>query len=98
MNLLYRLEASGQSGDSRRPEGPGGVLGKLDIRWRAALGEVGRLQTQPIVASAAVAKDFELQVSHVEPCSVPDPFYRSTGGEVIRSLRAGLGRPSLRAS
>ena len=37
-------------------------MGKLDIKWRTPLGDVGRLQTQQIVVSNAT-KDFELQVT-----------------------------------
>ena len=39
-----------------------GALGKLEIRWRGNLGQLGRLQTQQIMANAANSKDVELLV------------------------------------
>ena len=61
MNLLYQLDPMMQA-DQRHLEPPKGSMGKLDIKWRTPLGDVGRLQTQQIVVSNAT-KDFELQVT-----------------------------------
>ena len=64
-NLLYKVQHALPKGAKKTPEGAdSGVLGKLDIKWRTNFGDVGRLQTQPIAASAAAVKDINLQV----PC------------------------------
>ena len=62
LNLLYKLEISRESGVGSAGSADGATLGKLDIRWRTPLGDLGRLQTQPIVALAAAAKEVVLQV------------------------------------
>lgn len=52
-NHLFRLS---------RPDGrsladsAGSALGKLEIKWRGSMGEVGRLQTQQILGTPAPAK------------------------------------------
>ena len=39
------------------------VLGKLDIKWRNSVGEVGRLQTQPIAMTGSSSKDVSMEVN-----------------------------------
>lgn len=64
LNLLFKVQRAGSEQARKLPEGTdSGVLGKLAIKWRTNLGDVGRLQTQSITASAAAIKDISLQVS-----------------------------------
>lgn len=64
LNLLFRLQHKPAERPGHRVEGAdGGVLGKLDIKWRTTMGDVGRLQTQPISATAAALKDIQIQVA-----------------------------------
>lgn len=54
-----------------------GALGKLEIRWRGNLGQLGRLQTQQIMANAANSKDVELLVvSLPEVCTEPRRLFK----------------------
>ena len=62
VNLLYRLAPKDQSGKGPL-ETAGSGMGKLEIKWRSSLGDVGRLQTQQILAAAAASKELELQVA-----------------------------------
>ena len=52
-NYLFRLtrQGAGAAADSA-----GTALGKLEIKWRGSLGEVGRLQTQQILGPPAPTK------------------------------------------
>ena len=64
LNLLYQLKHSAPSHTMKSAEKPDkGILGKLDIKWRTTMGDVGRLQTQPISVPAAGLKDICIQVS-----------------------------------
>lgn len=63
LNLVFQLSPVQQEDSAKLADGTaGGVLGKLDIKWRTTFGDVGRLQTQPISAPAAALKDVKLQV------------------------------------
>ncbi|KAK6932541.1 Trafficking protein particle complex subunit 13 [Dillenia turbinata] len=63
-NYLYQLKSSAQGSTHTKLEGSI-VLGKLQITWRANLGEPGRLQTQQILGSPILRKEIELQVAVV---------------------------------
>ncbi|CAL8469310.1 g8851 [Coccomyxa elongata] len=71
-NFLYALRPDQST--TLSAEGGGislsGALGKLEIRWRGNLGQLGRLQTQQIMANAANSKDVELLVT-----SLPEVVY-----------------------
>ena len=49
-NYLFRLTRRGGGAAA------GTALGKLEIKWRGSLGEVGRLQTQQILGPPALTK------------------------------------------
>lgn len=51
-NYLYQLKLSSQGSAQMKVEGSN-VLGKLQITWRANLGEPGRLQTQQILGNVS---------------------------------------------
>ena len=63
LNLVFQLQHSDEE-ESANPTSKTGPkeLGKLDIKWRTTLGDVGRLQTLPISAPAAAMRDISLQV------------------------------------
>lgn len=88
-NFLYALHPDQSTALSA--EGGGislsGALGKLEIRWRGNLGQLGRLQTQQIMANAANSKDVELLViSLPEVCAEPHrTTYEVQGGAPLRS-------------
>lgn len=50
-NYLFRLTRGGAS-----DQPASSALGKLEIKWRGSLGEVGRLQTQQILGPPVPAK------------------------------------------
>ena len=50
-NYLFRLTRTGAS-----DQPASSALGKLEIKWRGSLGEVGRLQTQQILGPPLPAK------------------------------------------
>lgn len=52
-NYLFRLT---RRGGGATAESAGTALGKLEIKWRGSLGEVGRLQTQQILGPPAPTK------------------------------------------
>jgi hypothetical protein len=52
-NYLFRLT---QRGGGAAADSAGTALGKLEIKWRGSLGEVGRLQTQQILGPPAPTK------------------------------------------
>ena len=52
-NHLFRLTRPGVAAPL---EGSSSALGKLEIKWRGSLGEVGRLQTQQILGPPVPAK------------------------------------------
>lgn len=52
-NHMYRLT---RPEGSTPAEAAGSALGKLEIKWRGSMGEVGRLQTQQILGAPAPAK------------------------------------------
>ena len=52
-NYLFRLT---RRGGGAAAETAGSALGKLEIKWRGSLGEVGRLQTQQILGPPAPTK------------------------------------------
>ncbi|DBA72961.1 TPA: hypothetical protein ACH3X2_009909 [Trebouxia sp. C0005] len=58
-NYLFRLT---RRGGGAAADNPGTALGKLEIKWRGSLGEVGRLQTQQILAPPAPTKVSTLAV------------------------------------
>ena len=63
LNLLFKVKHATSEEAREMPDGAeSGILGKLDIQWRTNLGDIGRLQTQSISASAAAIKDISLQV------------------------------------
>jgi len=74
-NYLFRLM---RRGGSSATDSAGSALGKLEIKWRGSLGEVGRLQTQQILGpptptkvSAATLVQLQTSSLHVmvnEPC------------------------------
>lgn len=51
-NYLYQLKSSSNGSSETKVEGSN-VLGKLQITWRANLGEPGRLQTQQILGNVS---------------------------------------------
>ncbi|GMN50833.1 hypothetical protein TIFTF001_019988 [Ficus carica] len=63
-NYLYRLKLSSQGSAQMKVEGSN-VLGKLQITWRANLGEPGRLQTQQILGNPISQKEIELHVTEI---------------------------------
>ena len=55
-----------------------GALGRLEIRWRGAMGESGRLQTQQLLGAAQHRRDVTVTLLQAGPasshaCSVPCP-------------------------
>ena len=52
-NHMYRLT---RPEGSTPAEAAGSALGKLEIKWKGSMGEVGRLQTQQILGAPAPAK------------------------------------------
>ncbi len=52
-NYLFRLT---HRGGGAAADIAGTALGKLEIKWRGSLGEVGRLQTQQILGPPAPTK------------------------------------------
>ncbi|BDA44945.1 Trafficking protein particle complex subunit 13 [Coccomyxa sp. Obi] len=93
-NFLYALHPDQSTALSA--EGGGillsGSLGKLEIRWRGNLGQLGRLQTQQIMANAANAKDVELlvmslpQVVHLESPFMATLLVKSNVDSVVEAL------------
>ncbi|KAL3157424.1 hypothetical protein ABBQ32_011895 [Trebouxia sp. C0010 RCD-2024] len=59
-NYLFRLTRGGASAQPASS-----ALGKLEIKWRGSLGEVGRLQTQQILGPPMPAKEVELKIVFV---------------------------------
>lgn len=60
-NYLFRLTRGGDQPASS-------ALGKLEIKWRGSLGEVGRLQTQQILGPPLPAKVITTQDRHCSTC------------------------------
>ena len=52
-NYLFRLT---RRGGGAAADSAGTALGKLEIKWRGSLGEVGRVQTQQILGPPAPTK------------------------------------------
>lgn len=71
-NYLFRLT---RRGGGAAAETAGSALGKLEIKWRGSLGEVGRLQTQQILGPPTPTKEVELEiVSMSNKIHVKRPF------------------------
>lgn len=71
-NYLFRLtrQGAGAAADSA-----GTALGKLEIKWRGSLGEVGRLQTQQILGPPAPTKEVEIKITSMsEQIHLERPF------------------------
>lgn len=52
-NYLFKLT---RRGGEAAADNAGSALGKLEIKWKGSLGEVGRLQTQQILGPPAPTK------------------------------------------
>lgn len=59
-NYLFSLTR--RDANTRATENTSNALGKLEIKWRGSLGEVGRLQTQQIVGPPTPAKEVEMKL------------------------------------
>ncbi|DBA72960.1 TPA: hypothetical protein ACH3X2_009909 [Trebouxia sp. C0005] len=71
-NYLFRLT---RRGGGAAADNPGTALGKLEIKWRGSLGEVGRLQTQQILAPPAPTKEVEIKITSIsEQIHLERPF------------------------
>ncbi len=75
--LFHLQRVNTLKSSSARPSKDGNALGKLEIKWRNSMGEVGRLQTQQIVGQSEPRKEVSMQVEHVpgqvqlgQPCCV----------------------------
>eukprot|EP00873_Tetraselmis_striata_P026048 jgi/Tetstr1/446312/TSEL_033855.t1 len=62
-HFLYHLQ---RAGGSARGEATNS-LGKLEIRWHGAMGEVGRLQTQQIMGAPTSRREVEVKVVSLPP-------------------------------
>ncbi|KAF0728363.1 hypothetical protein Ae201684_013728 [Aphanomyces euteiches] len=51
-------------------------LGRLEVAWMSAMGEAGRMQTQPVVRKVASAKEASVSIILPDPCRavVGEPF------------------------
>ncbi|XP_078427429.1 trafficking protein particle complex subunit-like protein [Wolffia australiana] len=73
-NFLYQLMQPSSESGHVRVDGSN-VLGKLQITWRANLGEPGRLQTQQILGTATAQKEVDLQIVEIPSVlTVESPF------------------------
>ncbi|DBA85996.1 TPA: hypothetical protein ACH3X1_005531 [Trebouxia sp. C0004] len=71
-NYLFRLT---RRGGGAAADSAGTVLGKLEIKWRGSLGEVGRLQTQQILGPPAPTKEVEIKITSIsEQIHLERPF------------------------
>lgn len=71
-NYLFRLT---RRGGGAAADSAGTALGKLEIKWRGSLGEVGRLQTQQILGPPAPSKEVEIKVISIsEQIHLERPF------------------------
>ncbi|KAK9785606.1 hypothetical protein WJX73_006078 [Symbiochloris irregularis] len=72
VNTLYRVQRLGPGTAEHAAAqvtivgGNSTALGRLEIKWRGMLGDMGRLQTQQITAPVLLAKDVELVMTAVE--------------------------------
>ncbi|KAK9811919.1 hypothetical protein WJX72_012399 [[Myrmecia] bisecta] len=60
-NFLYHLRRAAAPG-IRKIDVGSAALGKLEIKWRGPMGEVGRLQTQQIMGAPTARKEVELKL------------------------------------
>lgn len=70
LNLVYQLEKQSAPGAAVQEPVGGGMLGKLDIKWRAPMGDLGRLQTQPIISPVAAKRNLQLLASPSLVCAL----------------------------
>lgn len=104
-NFLYALHPDQSTALSAEGGGVSlsGALGKLEIRWRGNLGQLGRLQTQQIMANAANSKDVELLVISVpEVVQLEVPFLatlliKSNMDSVVEALALRISEQPLAA-
>mmetsp|Transcript_130 Transcript_130/g.468 ORF Transcript_130/g.468 Transcript_130/m.468 type:complete len:451 (+) Transcript_130:290-1642(+) len=70
-HFLYHLQRAHTSGRSETTNS----LGKLEIRWHGAMGEVGRLQTQQIMGAPTSRRELELKVASLpKEIRIHEPF------------------------
>ncbi|VDO01005.1 unnamed protein product, partial [Rodentolepis nana] len=73
--LLYRTQPLNPSTNSSNSLNVGDVLGHMDIAWRSAMGETGRLLTQDCKVESCHYRDVSMEVIELPTqVTVQDPF------------------------